>query len=59
MIGGLIMTHSDDDGLVLPPKIAPDPGGDFADYPQRTGRQRSLEYCEKLKTALCATNLPS
>ncbi len=23
MIGGLIMTHSDDDGLVLPPKIAP------------------------------------
>ena len=23
MIGGLIMSHSDDDGLVLPPKIAP------------------------------------
>ena len=23
MIGGLLMTHSDDDGLVLPPKIAP------------------------------------
>ena len=23
MIGGLIMTHSDDYGLVLPPKIAP------------------------------------
>ena len=23
MIGALIMTHSDDDGLVLPPKIAP------------------------------------
>ncbi len=23
MIGGLIMTHSDDDGLVLPPRIAP------------------------------------
>ena len=23
MIGGLIMTHSDDRGLVLPPKIAP------------------------------------
>ena len=23
MIGGLIMTHSDDDGLILPPKIAP------------------------------------
>ena len=23
MIGGLIMTHSDDDGLILPPQIAP------------------------------------
>jgi prolyl-tRNA synthetase len=23
LIGGLIMTHSDDDGLILPPKIAP------------------------------------
>jgi prolyl-tRNA synthetase len=23
LIGGLIMTHSDDDGLVLPPKLAP------------------------------------
>ena len=23
LIGGLIMTHSDDKGLVLPPKLAP------------------------------------
>lgn len=23
LIGGLIMTHSDDDGLIIPPKIAP------------------------------------
>src|SRR5690606_4960374 len=23
LIGGLIMTHSDDDGLVLPPRVAP------------------------------------
>ena len=23
LVGGLIMTHSDDDGLVLPPAIAP------------------------------------
>jgi prolyl-tRNA synthetase len=23
LIGGLIMTHSDDDGMVIPPKIAP------------------------------------
>ena len=25
LIGGLIMTHSDDKGLVLPPKVAPVP----------------------------------
>ena len=24
LVGGLIMTHSDDEGLVLPPKLAPD-----------------------------------
>ena len=23
LVGGLIMTHSDDDGLVLPPRLAP------------------------------------
>ncbi|MFY1004909.1 proline--tRNA ligase, partial [Escherichia coli] len=23
LVGGLIMTHSDDEGLVLPPKLAP------------------------------------
>ncbi|MFX7140355.1 proline--tRNA ligase, partial [Acinetobacter baumannii] len=23
LIGGLVMAHSDDDGLILPPKIAP------------------------------------
>ena len=27
MIGGIIMTHGDDNGLVLPPRIAPHPGG--------------------------------
>jgi len=25
LIGGMIMTHSDDDGLVIPPKLAPNP----------------------------------
>lgn len=28
MIGGIIMTHGDDNGLVLPPRIAPPGGGD-------------------------------
>ncbi|MBT8219806.1 MAG: proline--tRNA ligase [Bacteroidia bacterium] len=25
LIGGMIMTHSDDDGLIIPPKLAPNP----------------------------------
>ncbi len=34
LIGGLIMSHSDDKGLVLPPKLAPDQDRAGADLPQ-------------------------
>ena len=34
LIGGLIMSHSDDKGLVLPPKLAPDEIGAGADLSQ-------------------------
>ena len=48
LIGGLIMTHSDDDGLVLPPKLAPAhvvilPITMKADDPEAV-----LAYCRKL-----------
>ena len=48
MIGGLIMVHSDDDGLVLPPRIAPKqvviiPIGDD---------ERVIELCNKYKDSL-------
>lgn len=49
MIGGLIMTHSDDNGLVLPPRIAPQ---QFVIQPiYRTDEQRDavLAYCKQLK----------
>lgn len=52
MIGGLIMTHSDDNGLVLPPRIAPQ---QFVIQPiYRTDEQREqvLAYCKKLKQEL-------
>ena len=39
LIGTLIMTHADDDGLVLPPRVAPTQVVIFADHPQgRTPR---------------------
>ena len=37
MVGAMIMTHGDDQGLMLPPRLAPAPGGDRADLAQGRG----------------------
>ncbi len=34
LIGGVVMAHSDDTGLVLPPRVAPGPGRDRAHLPE-------------------------
>ena len=52
LIGGLIMTHADDDGLVLPPVLAPAqvvilPMTQRADNPQDV-----IDYCQALKADL-------
>ena len=52
LIGGLIMTHSDDDGLVLPPKIAPSHIVILPVLHKEETKQEVLEYCEKLKKEL-------
>ncbi len=54
LIGGLIMTHSDDDGLVLPPRLAPAhvviiPITFKAEDPQAV-----MDYCNKLAADLRA-----
>jgi prolyl-tRNA synthetase len=54
MIGGLIMTHSDDDGFIVPPKLAPThvvilPITAKADDPAQV-----LAYCHKLRDDLQA-----
>ncbi|MCC7145530.1 MAG: proline--tRNA ligase [Phycisphaeraceae bacterium] len=54
LIGGLVMTHSDDDGLILPPKLAPAhvvimPITFKAENPGAV-----LEYCQKLAAELRA-----
>ena len=54
LIGGLIMTHSDDDGLVIPPKLAQ---RHIAIIPiHRNDEEKALvtEYCEKLTAELKA-----
>ncbi|WP_413290327.1 proline--tRNA ligase [Bdellovibrio sp. HCB337] len=55
MIGGLIMSHSDDDGLVLPPKIAPLHVAILPIYRNDEERAQVLEYVNSLAKELRAS----
>ncbi|QDT75401.1 proline--tRNA ligase [Lacipirellula limnantheis] len=52
LIGGLIMTHSDDDGLVLPPKLAPAHVIILPIYKTPEERAKVVPFCEGLKKDL-------
>ena len=52
LVGGLIMTHSDDDGLVLPPRIAPAHVVIIPVTPKEETRAAVLDYCLDIKQAL-------
>lgn len=55
MIGGLIMSHSDDDGLVLPPKIAPLHVAIMPIYRNDEERAQVLEYVNSLAKEIRAS----
>jgi prolyl-tRNA synthetase len=55
LIGGLIMSHSDDDGLICPPKLAPAHAVILPIYKSDEERAAVLAYCESLKAELSAT----
>ncbi len=55
LIGALIMAHSDDDGLVLPPRLAPEHVNIFPIYRNDEERAQVLEYCENLRKELLAS----
>ena len=54
LIGGLIMTHGDDDGLVLPPRLAPQHVVILPIYRNDEERPGVMEYCQKLRAELAA-----
>ncbi len=55
-IGVMIATHSDDKGLVIPPRVAPDPGRHRPDL-QRRDKATVLEEARKIRDALSAVLL--
>ncbi len=52
MIGGLIMTHSDDDGLVLPPNVAPTQVVILPFLKNNDGDESVMKACDALKFKL-------
>jgi prolyl-tRNA synthetase len=52
LIGALIMSHSDDDGLVLPPRLAPQHAVVLPIYRNADERAQVLPYCENVKREL-------
>lgn len=54
LIGGLIMTHSDDDGFVMPPRLAVKQVVILPVYRNEDDRGKVLEYCQTLAKELRA-----
>jgi len=52
LIGGLVMTHGDDDGLVLPPRLAPAHVAILPVIHKEKTRAEVLDYCDKLAAEL-------
>lgn len=56
-IGGLIMTHGDDDGMIMPPKIAPHQVVILPFIKDDADTAKILEFCEKVQKDLRARDI--
>lgn len=54
LVGALVMTHGDDDGLVLPPRLAPEHVVILPICRNDEERTPVIEYCHKLRSELAA-----
>ena len=54
LIGGMVMPHGDDNGLVLPPRLAPSHVVILPVLHKEEVRQEVMDYCQKLATELRA-----
>jgi len=57
LIGGLVMSHSDDNGLVLPPKLAPVQTVIVPIWRSDEERALVLNYCEQIQAELRAAGV--
>ncbi len=52
LIGGMIMTHADDDGMVMPPRLAPSHVVILPIIRKEEDRDAIMEYCNELASRL-------
>ena len=52
LIGGMIMTHADDDGLIVPPKVSPTHAVILPVTPKEDSREQVLDACHALAREL-------
>lgn len=56
MVGGIIMTHGDDDGLRVPPAVAPQQVVILPMLRENDGDAPLIAYCEELRAAIAGQN---